>query len=667
MFVVRDVRSDEDGITEGDLSAKSGGISGTVLDDLSGSYKTFVEAIKEIVSNSYDADASYVELIFGENFPRLSIKDDGAGMNPKQFQREYVRVGRSVDAKPQSPSGKRNRIGGKGIGSLAPARYCRRMSITTKTAHPLQDTVEITVPADGSVPLAQIAPYLNIGQDWLNLFTSIKGCVVSPDGTVGEEEDLVIAGTLALPAGSRYRITYSFAAERVKLEASIDFRQLRDLGEHMELNQVASLWHPRLTPIPEAEWGQSGTEIVLEELEEFVRNDLRNPGKDLARNISSKSGLERFQWLLSRMCPVAVRNVRRELQAKFEERIVQLLTPPDPLKVSVRTPDKPLVATPLLRDVYIPSVSTVDADAALCRWVCFEDSESGIAVRGYVLGSPVMIYPAELRGISVRVKGVELGVPTVFGAEALVTGLQHAAVTSHITGELHIEGVDARRDILPGREGLYPESPVYKLIKRVLVGSEDRLEGALREVVDEIVLRSEAQGSALGFVKKLDLQRRALMDAASAIAALAEEDETIVGALTARLENSRLMTYPDVEIRPEGKLASFTIAVEPMARSAEFRIDYANKRLVLPEGASYLQKTIDLAGEQFEVSFKHADKERQFCEVDPEGGFIYINWGHQLRGSMGDAAYIKHCLAAVVCNLPLVALNRYVQLIANRS
>jgi hypothetical protein len=663
MLVVRSegIVSEMDGLS----LANAGGVSGTVLDDLSGTYKTFAEAVKEAISNAYDADAQMVRLEFGAEYQSLTIDDDGAGMNPKQFVREYIRVGRSPEAKVKSPSEKRERIGGKGIGSLAPARYCRQLNVKTWVSQPMYQEIELQVPSNGYLQLAGFFP-LDIDATFPDLFYDMQIQVADDEGEFGAPTPAAIGGVYPLPPGCRCRVTYRFLAQHVYLDATIDFVHLRRLGEYISLDQVASLWDCKVR-LREAEGDRlHGTLLTLEGLEDFVVHDLNAPGKTGARNIGSKGGIDRFLWTLARICPVPVRNVKNELERKLPGFAAQVLRKDPGMRVSVSHPRGRV--DNLTREVYLPQQDYTAADEALTCNVDFAAPELGLEIRGYILGSSTMIYPAELRGISLRVKGVELGAPTLFGAEKLAAGPQHTALTGHLTGELHLKGVDVRRDILPGREGLYPESPVYRTIRRLLTGGEERLGGLLGEIVSVILLRSESHASAVGLVKKLELQRKALLDAAGSIATMAENDEEILERLMTPPENEPTMLLAhDVQVRPEGKLAAFTVDFSDVLTGKDMQIDYDNRRLILPKGASFREQTVDIAGVRFHVFFKQAAKERVFCEVDPDARQIFINWEHPVRGAMGDAAYIKHCLAAVVCGLPQAALNRYVQMIATRS
>lgn len=646
-----------------DLTVTHAGVSGTVLDDLSGTYKTFAEAVKEAISNAYDADASQVVLRFGPDFSSLEIIDDGAGMNPRQVLREYIRVGRSVDAQRKSPSGRRERIGGKGIGSLAPARYCRALTLQTKSSLPLAEAVDVVVPEDGRLALSTVFPYAPLTDDVLALFDAIRY-----QGPEGPSFAIARGDTLILPPGPG-TLSYCIAAERVWLRARIDFTRLRDLGERITLDRLRDLWDIQLVPAHEREWPTSGTTITLQGLEEFVTRDLRAPGKAGARNMVSRSGLERFQWTLGKLCPVPVRNIKGELN-RLPGAAARLLTAGDALRVYVVPPGAPLDPKPLTREVFLPGEPMSAAESPLCQVIDVDQvwEADGIRIRGYVLGSPTIIYPAELRGISVRVKGVELGHPSLFGSEALVSGPQHVALTNHITGELHVEGVDARRDILPGREGLYPESPVYRAIRRLLAGTDATLGGILRDVVGEILLRSESNASAQNLIKRLTTRRDAMLDASLAIARVEHMSDTFMERLLTPVDDdSRVLDMcPEVEVRPEGRLAAYSVKYHHNLTD-DYHIDYQGRQLILNSKAAFLANTLDLGGLSFTLHLVEAPKVRKFCEVDPDARKLYVNWAHPARGAFGDASYIKHCLAAAVTGIPQEDLHLYVSLLVARN
>ena len=65
-----------------------GGIDPSILRELSGVYKPFVKALKELVSNAFDADADHVHITIADDFASITITDDGEGMTPFEFRND---------------------------------------------------------------------------------------------------------------------------------------------------------------------------------------------------------------------------------------------------------------------------------------------------------------------------------------------------------------------------------------------------------------------------------------------------------------------------------------------------------------------------------------------------------------------------------------------------
>src|SRR5690242_16480575 len=76
---------------------KLGGISPNIIHELSGVYPNFVKAFKEVITNSYDADATRVKVTISPDFQIITILDNGCGMSPFEFQDEYLRIGSSIN------------------------------------------------------------------------------------------------------------------------------------------------------------------------------------------------------------------------------------------------------------------------------------------------------------------------------------------------------------------------------------------------------------------------------------------------------------------------------------------------------------------------------------------------------------------------------------------
>src|SRR3989475_143695 len=120
------------------------GVDPSIIRELSGIYKPFVKAFKELISNAYDADATTITVVVARDFSFIEIHDNGLGLTPIEFHRDFARLGGSTawlnDGR--SPGG-RPRIGYKGIGFLAVARYCGRMEIESATKRAHEDRVVV--------------------------------------------------------------------------------------------------------------------------------------------------------------------------------------------------------------------------------------------------------------------------------------------------------------------------------------------------------------------------------------------------------------------------------------------------------------------------------------------------------------------------------------------
>src|SRR5712692_4928778 len=93
-----------------------GGIDPSILRELSGVYKPFVKAFKELISNAFDADAESVHVQFADDFSTVTVRDDGQGMTPWEFRNDFTRIGGGSRrwAGDRTRTG-RLRIGSKGI------------------------------------------------------------------------------------------------------------------------------------------------------------------------------------------------------------------------------------------------------------------------------------------------------------------------------------------------------------------------------------------------------------------------------------------------------------------------------------------------------------------------------------------------------------------------
>lgn len=98
-------------------------------------YSHLPNAIAELVANSYDADATSVQVrILDEPEPTVVVTDDGHGMSPADVEGKYLRIGRNRlrEGERYSESGKRRVAGKKGLGKLALFGIGHSVTIRTK-------------------------------------------------------------------------------------------------------------------------------------------------------------------------------------------------------------------------------------------------------------------------------------------------------------------------------------------------------------------------------------------------------------------------------------------------------------------------------------------------------------------------------------------------------
>jgi HSP90 family molecular chaperone len=86
-------------------------------------YYTLPPVIAELVSNSYDADASTVTIKLNDiGEKHIQVIDNGHGMSFKEINSKFLRIGRNrrvQTGQQKSESGNRFVIGKKGIGKLS--------------------------------------------------------------------------------------------------------------------------------------------------------------------------------------------------------------------------------------------------------------------------------------------------------------------------------------------------------------------------------------------------------------------------------------------------------------------------------------------------------------------------------------------------------------------
>jgi uncharacterized protein (TIGR02391 family) len=99
-------------------------------------YSTLPPALAELISNSYDADASEVTITFLEQngSPKaITIEDNGTGMSLQDIQKKFLVIGRNRRDEGDNPSATYGRLatGKKGLGKLALFGLAKDISVET--------------------------------------------------------------------------------------------------------------------------------------------------------------------------------------------------------------------------------------------------------------------------------------------------------------------------------------------------------------------------------------------------------------------------------------------------------------------------------------------------------------------------------------------------------
>jgi hypothetical protein len=94
--------------------------------------RSFPYALREVVSNSYDADATTARIDIALDRNRVTIHDNGSGMTREEFD-YYLRIAGQRRGKRETPKFGRKRIGQFGVGFLAILPFCELLQITSTT------------------------------------------------------------------------------------------------------------------------------------------------------------------------------------------------------------------------------------------------------------------------------------------------------------------------------------------------------------------------------------------------------------------------------------------------------------------------------------------------------------------------------------------------------
>ncbi|MCG9557922.1 sensor histidine kinase [Vibrio kanaloae] len=165
-------------------------------------------ALSELIKNSYDADASKVDVIFESTEEQpggtITIEDDGNGMTKQALVKGFMTISTSdKEDNPVSPLYERPRAGRKGIGRFSAQKIGRHLTVITRTS--------------------KNEPYSVIEIDWndyqpkSNLLT-IANSIRESDFDYGFEKGtkLIISGTKEVWSDRNQATTFKYISSVIK-------------------------------------------------------------------------------------------------------------------------------------------------------------------------------------------------------------------------------------------------------------------------------------------------------------------------------------------------------------------------------------------------------------------------------------------------------------------
>jgi len=378
-----------------------------------GTYTSFPQALKEFVSNAYDADATRVDLSLDDECSSLTIRDNGIGMTYDEFRDYFASIGRR-GAAAETRAGRtalgRPRVGRFGIGSLA---------------------------------------------------------------VIGAADSFHVRSTKKL-SGEGF-------------QASIDLRHLRtsfnkgeDLSKHWAF--ASGRWK-----------GESRnnhfTEIEIRGLTADIRSLLQRPGQrgltDFFESTQQLSGLDELSWQLGVICPVAYadtypvpeRYLTRARDALLYERGRDLLKADFTLYLN-GTPIRRRIVLPHYRQTKLSARSGAFLEKR--GWgfdIVYFRSRRGSPTRfeGYLVVQGAELFPVELQGLLVRLRGVAVGWHRTLD----LSGAVMSTMAPCFSGEVWVEGLDDALQF--DRESFREDHPRFRELGKELSSVLKEEAGRFRE------------------------------------------------------------------------------------------------------------------------------------------------------------------------------------------
>ena len=183
-------------------------------------YSNVPAVLSELIANSWDADASKVDVSIrgGENGKRITIQDDGCGMDEQDLRDKFLVVGyqrRKYETEDKTPIKNRPVMGRKGIGKLSVFSIAQKIQVVTKKETANLIAIELN--------LEKIREAIEKNKDYHPVPIHTPNDIhIEGSGTVLALSGLKKRVTTSLDTNLRQRVARRFSVVSEQFQISID-------------------------------------------------------------------------------------------------------------------------------------------------------------------------------------------------------------------------------------------------------------------------------------------------------------------------------------------------------------------------------------------------------------------------------------------------------------
>lgn len=395
-------------------------VSLRVIADLSqGLYRSPADALKELVSNAYDADSPTVEITFSRDFSTLTIRDKGSGMTTEQFVKVMETIGgsskRSADSEDQDKTASGRKIVGRiGIGLLSVSQIANKLEVQSTTANS-------TKGFNGHIEFDQFASAearkIKITDLWeKDKKIELGKYFITVTNDVNKKEHFTTLKLSGIKRIIRDKLLKESETDGQSRMMGIKFDSVENLVEWMELNEI--------------------TKTALHEYDRlFWELCILCPVPYLVKPFDIKFKIEKSSITKEVSEFVSIANDETHLKLIFDG-----IECKRPIKMPGRKEKN--------YDRFFNLLFMNGLNNRTIKYFDYDSNnqsiEKRLTVKGYIYYQRPKVWPPELQGLIIRVRNIAVG-----GYDStFLTYRHHEAIKfAQITGEIYVDGLDESLNI----------------------------------------------------------------------------------------------------------------------------------------------------------------------------------------------------------------------------